>query len=244
MSFLSLLPRFWRGSLVKANAKRLTLTCALLGATTLLSMPVQAQQTDSQFWTLLTFNARYSNKYRLYVEAQPRLGQHYQRYTQFLFRPAVGYQLNKTVSLWLGYGWTPTFQPTYINENRIFQQVLVENRYPGFDMQNRTRLEQRSIEGAGETAWRIRHQIRVAKPLGTGSRWQAVAYNELFWNLNSTPSGPQSGFDQNRPYVGMGYTINKHTRVELGYLAMFLNPPRNRPNRRLDTLVLSANYNL
>ena len=210
-----------------------------------LSLPprtAHADETDSQLWTLLTANKRFSNGVRLYGEIQPRVGNHFQDVTQLLIRPAVGYQVNPTVSLWMGYGWTPSISPRYVNEHRIFQQVLVENRYTNFDLTNRTRLEERFISGAGETAYRFRHQIRFYKPLDAQKRWGAVLSDELFIHLNTTPNGPQAGFDQNRPYIGIARQINKHTRVEAGYQGTTVNP-RNRPNRRLDTLLLTANYN-
>jgi hypothetical protein len=86
--------------------------------------------------------------------------------------------------------------------------------------------------------------VRLAKSLGATNRWQAVAYDEVFWNLNSTPNGPKSGFDQNRLYLGGAHNFDRHMRVELGYMAVHINPPNNRPNRRLDVLLFAVNYNL
>lgn len=229
---------------------RTTLFAAALFSLAALPLPARADDADSQFWTLLTFNARFGAKLgtqkrlRLYAEAQPRIGNNYHEISQLILRPAVGYQVTPTWSVWGGYGWTPTFFPNYVDEHRFFQQSLFENRFPRLEMQNRTRLEQRSIQGAGGLAWRARHQVRVARSLTTTNRWQAVVYDEVFWNLNSTPTGPKSGFDQNRFYIGAAYNADKHTRFELGYLAAHINPPNNRPNRRLDVLLFAVNYNL
>jgi hypothetical protein len=209
-----------------------------------LPLSARADEADSQFWSVFTFNARFPNRLRLYAEVQPRIGNNYHEISQLIIRPAIGYQVTPKLSLWGGYGWTPSFLPKYTSEHRVFQQALIENNFPGLAMQNRTRLEERSIQGAGGLAWRIRHQVRVSKPLNATKRWAAVGYNELFWNLNSTPHGPQSGFDQDRVYLGTAYNTDRHTRVELGYLASFVNPPNNRPNRRLDVLLLGVNYNL
>jgi hypothetical protein len=202
-----------------------------------------AQDADSQVWGLFTFNARFPNKFRLYAEVQPRLGENYNRYTQLLIRPAVGYQINRTFSAWLGYGWTPSFFPEFNGENRIFQQLLWEDGYQGTSITNRFRLEQRFIEYAGETAWRARHQLRLSRPVSKGSQWSYVGYDELFWHLNTTPRGPKAGFDQNRLFLGMSYNVSRHTRLELGYMPTFVNP-RNGPDRRFDILMIGANYNL
>ncbi|MDX1934552.1 MAG: DUF2490 domain-containing protein [Capsulimonadales bacterium] len=214
----------------------------LLGV--LSSAPVAAQETDGQQWTLLTFNARVGDRMRLYLEVQPRLGYDYRSLDRLLLRPAFGYQVHRNVSIWLGYGWTPTFQPEFRHEGRWFQQVLVENRFPTLDLVNRTRLEQRSIAGAGARADRLRHLVRVAYPLTRDRRWAAVWYDEIFWNLNDTPRGPQAGFDQNRVYFGLAHSPSRHVRYEIGYLPTFLNPPRGGRDRRLDILFLGVNYNL
>lgn len=203
-----------------------------------------AEDADSQVWTQFTFNAKFPTGLRLFAEVQPRLGNNYRNFTQLVARPMIGYQVNRRMSVWMGYAWAPTFQPEFNGENRLFQQLLFEDRFPGLDMNNRTRLEERSIEGSGGTEVRLRHMVRLYKPLGTKKLWGIAVYDELFWNLNSTPRGPEAGFDQNRVYLGGAYNISKHTRVELGYLASFINPPRHRPDRRFDVLMLTMNYNL
>jgi hypothetical protein len=189
----------------------------------------------------LQFNLtkRYANGLRVYAEFQPRYGDDNERFTQLLVRPAVGYTLNKRMSVWLGYGWTPSLFPEYNNENRIFQQFLIDDTFPGLTMNNRTRLEQRFIDGAGDTSVRLRHMLRLYKPLDGQNRWGLVASDELFWNLNSTPRGPQSGFDQNRVFLGVSRTLDRHARVEVGYLASFVNPPRNAVDRRFDVLAVT-----
>jgi hypothetical protein len=216
---------------------------AVLG-TLLVARPASAYDTDSQSWALLTLNGKYKSGLRIYAELQPRVGDYSQRLSQFLVRPAVGYQATRNMSLWIGYGWTPSFLPEFNNEHRVFQQVLFEDNIGRVGLINRTRFEQRVIEGAGGTSLRLRHFVRASVPLDSKRRWAAVGYNELMLNLNSTPRGPQSGFDQDRIYFGGAYNVDRHTRVELGYLASFINAPRNRPDRRLDILLLSVNYNL
>lgn len=219
---------------------RLGLLCTMI----LISSTAFAQDTDSQFWTLITLNGRFKGGWRLYTEVQPRWGNNYGATSQLLLRPAVGYQIKPNLSVWLGYAWTPSFLPEFNSEDRYFQQFLLEDSYPGLDMINRFRLEQRAISGAGATSLRFRHMLRLSRPLEKTKRWAAVFYNELFWNLNTTPNGPEEGFDQNRAYFGFAYQVTRRTRLELGYLANFVNPPRGRRDRRLDTLVLGIAYNL
>lgn len=204
----------------------------------------RAQDSDTQAWGLFTFNARFSDGLRLYAEVQPRQGDDLRHFRQLLVRPAVGYQLNRHASAWIGYAWVPTFIPMYRNEHRVFQQFLYENNVPGYALSNRTRLEERSIQNARELAWRVRHQFRAYHRLDRANKWGLVAYDELFWNLNSTPNGPQSGFDQNRLYFGGSHTFSPHVRAELGYLANHVNTPFGGRDRRFDVLLLTVNYTL
>ena len=40
--------------------------------------------------------------------------------------------------------------------------------------------------------------------------------------MNSTPTGGQAGFDQNRFFAGLGWSFNKNFRAEGGYLNQYL----------------------
>lgn len=222
----------------------LVVRAALLGAFVLCAVPVRAQDADSQFWAMLTLNKTFPNKVRLYGEIQPRIGTDWSRTSQLLIRGSVGYQFTPRFSASLGHGWTPSFTPEFNTENRWYGQLLWEDRVGTYRMNNRTRLEIRSIAGVGEDAYRLRHQTRLSKPLKSGSPWIGIFFNELFWNLNNTILGPEGGFDQYRAFFGAGYTISKAMRVELGYQATWLNLPRTQIDRRQDILLLTLNLDL
>lgn len=210
----------------------------LAGAT-----PARAADSDLQQWTLLVLQGDLSKRWRGYFEVQPRIGGDLSHLERLLVRPAVGYRLRPNVSVWLGYGFTPLLEPEYSPEHRVFQQLLVESRWGAADLMNRTRLEERFIDGAGETAYRFRHMVRLAQPLDRERKWAVVGYEELFWNLNTTPTGPESGFDQNRLYLGVSRTINPQLRAEVGYLWNFIDAPRAGANRSLNVLMTSLFYN-
>ena len=206
--------------------------------------PACAYDTDSQAWAQFILNGKFKNGVRLYAEIQARQGENYHQFSQFLFRPAVGYQVTPKLSLWVGYGWTPTFIPNFKSENRLYEQLLLEDSVGRFSLTNRVRLEERDIEGAGGTSLRLRHQLRVSLPLDSHRRWSAVGFNEVYYNLNSTGSGPQAGVDQDRVYGGASYGVNPHTKIDVGYVAVFVNRPQPRPDRRLDVLMMTLSYNL
>lgn len=206
--------------------------------------PACAYDTDGQLWTQFTLNGKFKNGIRIYAEVQARQGQDYHQFSQFILRPAVGYQVTRKMSLWIGYGWTPTFIPNFKNEHRIYEQALYEDTVGRIGLTNRIRLEEREIEGAGGTSVRLRHQIRLSVPLDSRRRWSAVGSNEIYYNLNGVLRGPQAGVDQDRVYAGAAYSINRHTRVDAGYVAAFINRPKSLPDRRLDVLMLGVNYTL
>lgn len=199
------------------------------------------QGTDFQIWSPVYLWARHG-KVRLMLEANPRVGVSTGHMDQLLLRPALGYQLTPTVSVWQGYGWTPSWLPSFVNETRLWQQVMVENKFQRFAMVNRTRLEERYIEHlSGRTGVRMRHFLRLQAPFKEGSRWSGVIYDELFVNLNKVSSGITPGINQNRLFVGVNRKVNEHMNVDCGYQYQYIN--RNFPTEDRNNHVLLFNWN-
>lgn len=207
---------------------------------------------DLQNWDMVTLRAGLgqSKKTQIYLEAQPRVGNldssgtRQDDFSALILRPAVGYQMNKYVSVWQGYAWIPTFQPNSRIENRIFQQLLIENSVKKLRLVNRTRLEERWLEGTNKTAVRFRHLARVAYPIGKSQKWSLVAYDELFVNLNTVEHGPHGGFDQNRTFAGINRQINKQINAEAGYMNNLVNRKNPTPNHINHIILLTLNFNL
>lgn len=208
-----------------------------------------ADDVDSQQWTLITAQKELTEKWRAYLEVQPRLGPDLtggspRGVERLLVRGAIGYRLTPKTSLWQGYAWTPQFLPTDSSEHRLFQQLLYEDKLGKTSFLNRARLEERFIEGAGGTSIRLRNMIRFAHPISANKKWTAVAYDELFWNLNSTTGGPTSGYDQNRIFLGISRQTSSKLRVETGYLFAHVDRPRTSSDRKLHVWVVQLAYTL
>ncbi|HYD49395.1 MAG TPA: DUF2490 domain-containing protein [Terriglobales bacterium] len=205
---------------------------ALLLAIVLAAPAARALDDDAQGWLLATVRGPIAGKWRLYLETQPRVGGDGMR--QFLFRPALGYQMTKHWSLWQGYGWTPSFEPDR-KESRIFQQSTCDIPHGDwmlpFTLTNRTRLEERFIEDTHGASVRLRHMIRAVYPLTTSERLGLVVFDEPFVTFNSIERGPRSGFDQNRAFVGITDQLTNHIRIEIGYLNQFINARGGADNR-------------
>lgn len=144
-----------------------------------------------------------------------------------IIRPALGWRVNKKLSLWAGYarvtGRTPGLPD--VEENRIWQQAT----YPvaqvlGGSLSGRTRLEQRFRVTGDDTGWRVRQAMRWERRFDD-SPFSLVLSDELFVNFNDADWGQASGFDQNRLFVGSAWRLNKNVRFEGGYMHNRVNPP-------------------
>lgn len=182
-------------------------------------------QVEELGWFQITATGPIVGDWRFFMEAQPRIGTDPEdggtNLRALIIRPAVGYQLTDALSLWLGYAYQPSFDPSR-DEHRVFQQMLHTTHVGPFKMVNRSRLEERMIEDAGQPAIRIRHQVWFGYPLPRWPAWSLVAAVEPFVNLNTVRNGPVGGFDQNRVYLGVSRQIGKHLRVEVDYLNQFV----------------------
>ena len=196
---------------------------------------------DIQAWSVL-FAQKNLDDFRLYFEVQPRLTRDVSVLDRVLIRPAVGFEFAPGHSVWLGYLWSLSTQNGGNHEQRFWQQYLNQRVIERWTLFNRIRLEQRFIQNVGDTAWRVRHQFRALYALDSEKIWSAAVFNELFFNLNSVSSGPQSGFDQNRFFIGVSRLFGPQLRVEPGYLLNYVYASGDRPNPLNHTFYVMVAY--
>jgi hypothetical protein len=216
-----------------------SLVAALLAA----APPARAADADLQSWTLLTAQGHVTGRVRLYGELQPRMALAPEAFfDRLLVRGAIGWDLRRDVTVWLGYAWTPTFPGGFRDEQRPFQQLTIGEDLLGGRLLNRMRLEQRLVEG-DDLSLRLRHLVRYARPLAPGSPWLLAAYDELFWNLNAPERGARQGFDRNRLFLGVNRVAGRVT-LEAGYLLEVSRRPDPKPLLLRSAVVLGAAWNL
>ena len=180
-----------------------------------------------------------------YMEANPRFSDDASTIDQLLLRPALGYQITPTISLWQGYAWVTNYEPGFSQEHRIFQQLIYARKFTGFKLFSRSRLEERWIEDAIGTSLRARTMLRGDIPVPGLSTLSLAAYNEIFVNLNSIRQGPESGFDQNRTFAGFNYQFTPQLAMDLGYQLQIINTIRtNLINQANHILLLQIFINL
>ena len=170
------------------------------------------------------------SRVRWWFDGQARFFQQTDGLGQTIVRPGLGWALNSSTSVWLGYGWIRDFDffpnGSDRDEDRIWQQLLWNGSFAKWSVQSRTRLEQRFVEGGDDVGWRLREFVKVVYPLIASERLRFAAYEEVFFNLNSTDWGAQAGFDQNRLFLGLNVPLDADQKIqaELGYLNRYAEP--------------------
>ncbi len=169
-----------------------------------------------------------ASRWRFTFDSPNRFGDNSRQYAQGAWRAGLGYALNSHWSIWAGGSYTRTDTPyssVPYGEPRGFQQVLWTDRSGDFILQYRLRLEERFPDTGNDLGLRLRQQFRVSHPLPAFKPLSWVLWEELFLNLNETDYGARRGLDQNRAFVGLGWTWSEIVRSEAGYLHHFNRRP-------------------
>ena len=150
-------------------------------------------------------------------------------FNQSIVRPGIGWMLDGQSTVWAGYGWihTQVLSGLEIDEHRIWQQWTWSESADVWKFGLRSRLEQRFVEVGDDVGLRFRQFFRAQHNLPAVPYLSLVGWDELFINLNDTDWGAETGFDQNRIFLGVGYKPRPECRwrVEIGYVNQTLDLP-------------------
>lgn len=210
---------------------------AALSATT-----AQAADEDFNVWTAQVIAIEADEDLLIRLEAQERFTDDASRLGQLLLRPAIGYQVNKNVSIYAGYAYVLTNPegPASSNEHRFFQEVnLRQNLSETVSISSRNRLEQRMWEETGGTALRYRNQIALRAKVSDKNN--LVIYTEPFLPLNS------AGFQSDdvvvwRNFVGVSMPISEQFSLTPGYLNQRTFRPGEDRSQHIANVTLSARF--
>lgn len=165
-------------------------------------------------------------------------------FNQSIVRPGIGLSLGKNSAVWAGYGWIKTspLTGTDFDEHRVWQQWTWSQSCEPITFALRSRLEQRFLETGDDTGWRFRQLFRTQYALPTCTPVTLVGWDELFIHLNDTDWGAESGFNQNRVFVGFGLKRDPSSRwrTEIGYLNQSINVTGGGNDR--SNHILSINF--
>lgn len=202
--------------------------------------PAQAQpgvDRDSQLWATFVFQGKASDILRGYLELQPRIDTGVTDLNLVIVRGAFSAEIAPQTYAWFGIGRFEGVGSDQVDENRLWQQITYEGTSNPMKVVFRSRFEERFIGKTEGTGLRWRNLVRGVAPIGgenTCFSW--VLQNEHFWNLNDVKGGPQSGFDQNRFFIGPNIQLTSKINMDVGYLNQFIQRPsgNNRVNHVLN----------
>jgi hypothetical protein len=196
------------------------LSCLFFSFVVIQSLNAQTNEIGS--WLVYFGNQKIDNKWNIQSDFQYRNHQVLSQRNQYLLRAGVGYNLKEqNHNLLLGFAYIATDSYDEVNtfkatrfESRIYQQYLYKHRFGKTYVNHRVRLEERFL--ANEFGLRGRYFISMQKPFKgkdiTKHSSYFSTYNELFIDIKNAQ------FDRNRLYVGLGYGITEHIRIETGYM--------------------------
>lgn len=212
---------------------RIAAPAARLAAACLFAAPAAAATTqDERLWVNATVIGSISGRLMGFAEVQPRTGDGLSRLDQLLLRPAIGWRVGKTLTLWQGYAHVinPVAGRRDVAEDRSFQQISwTPIARHADEVQTRTRLEQRWRNDGSDTGWRVRQMVRYEHALnGPLGGVAAMASAEVFVALNDTDWGARGGFDQARLFAGLEVPLGGRSTAEIGYLNQAIDQTRGR----------------
>jgi hypothetical protein len=188
----------------------------------------QAQETftgQSSTVVLILAPEKKMPKLRVYLEGQLHLqareGQ--SAFERSLLWAGLGYAVTPKTTLFAAHGWTPNYNPEFINEQRSFQQVLHIEKVKGGLLFLRGRLEERFIPNESTPLFWTRFMARYQRNFQKHPKFYWVVQNEVLFNANTISKANRRGFGQALSFVGLGRHITPHIMAELGYGALYLH---------------------
>lgn len=162
----------------------------------------------------------------MYLEAQYRLGDNWQRVTTTQVRAALVYNFSESLSVYGGYAWAPAlidsnYHRDYREDHRLWQQLAYRHRLLGIQWLHRFRQEQRMIARTDEVSHRARYMLKGSQPLTDTGDFGVTASDEVMINLNAVDNGPWAGYDRNRIFLGPYWKVGS-TRYEVVYIGEHL----------------------
>lgn len=162
---------------------------------------------------------------------------------QFYLQPSVVYIHSPQVNFGASYTYQRNnpFNSNYVNEHRLWEQIIFSFPVSAALQTNRIRFEERFIQNRDKRKYpfstRIRYQAGLNLPLRGRSldvhEFYFNVYNEFYFSLTGLKNATWS---ENWSYSGVGYAISKKSRFETGYLLQILVRNKQR-NLRLLSLI-------
>ena len=165
------------------------------------------------------------------------------RLSDNLLSGQIGYALNQNFSVGIGYlhGWIHPLDRPSFQENRPYEDLLLNYTSGDFKFTSRSRLEQRIRVDNGGLGIRARELLQITYTLSfIDKNLTAYVGDEVLGYLNSNTYG-HTGFNENRALAGFGYQFTKELNIDLGYLGQYIQG-KTRQNLYIDNVQFNINY--
>ena len=196
-------------------------------------------------WYMYFGNTKFADtKWNLNYDVQHRNHEFVSDLNQLLLRASAQYNLLDNLTVGSGYAFVHTeeFEKPDLPfmENRIFQDVITQQKIATASVRHRFRFEQRFIEDQ-DCKTRFRYQLGLDVPIYHNAEKNqslyASFYNELFMNTDET-SRKNNAFDRDRLYLGAGFKFNQNLGVQVGWMNQMLQKTSHQQ------LMFSLHHNL
>lgn len=231
-------------------------SAAMIAAALTINTEVQAgENTDFQTWIPININLKLGEQLRGFFEIHPRIGDDTSHLTSMMVRPAIGWAISPQLSIWAGYLMSADaakdkngrYLDRYGIENRVWQGLTWKDMTDDkqFIWEMRNRLEERFLSGKSDPSIRWRTRFRFEYLIPEFSSWSIIASEEIFVNLNDNSDDVQlqTGLNQNRGYIGIGYRFAPEFQIETGYLEQHVWRRAGRADQNVSVWVTNLNIN-
>jgi hypothetical protein len=218
--------------------KRLVLLGFFVGISTCLlaqdepEAPVSKEINEvAQFWISTNNVYRIADKWSILNDIHIRRTDFIRNPNFYFLRVGAQYYIKDNLKVAGGYAhlWLTTIDSwiAYRNENRIYQQFSVSQKFPKLNTLFRLRTEQRFFNDVieGESldnnffVHRFRLLISLGFPFREGGKTQFMFADEI--HLNFGKEVIYNTFNQNRLTLGIKHTLSKNWKFDCGYMMVY-----------------------
>jgi hypothetical protein len=193
--------------------------------------PEKVINENAQFWISTNNVFRVAEKWAVLNDLHIRRTNFLADPNFYFLRVGGQYYIKPSIRVAAGYAhlWLTTRGnwDTFQNENRIYQQFSISQRYEKLNALFRLRLEQRFFNNIqnGESlnddflVHRVRFLIGVGFPFKKDGPTEFILADEI--HLNFGKNVIFNTFNQNRLTVGIKHKINEHWKFDCGYMMVY-----------------------
>jgi hypothetical protein len=193
---------------------RSTLTTAALFAAE--PAVAQARQNDVRATASVDLYYAFSPQWTLNLFTEGQLDHNVGRAADFFFRPNIQYHFAEEWQVAAGYVQFQPIQASFPTERGAFQDLIFQHYWGKLGFYNRARVNELFADHSSAMLVLVSNFFALHHQIGQ-SDWYAEIYDEPYFNLKVDGTGRQAGFQLNKSYVGVGYSLSPKAYMTLGY---------------------------